>query len=153
MTLEEWAASLSDKATQIEHSSPQRIRALGQQCLDRARELSSGAVSTEELRDDPWNHPYGHGETDYRGRVRGPIPYGDSAMINEQTGEFKAGWHLEEIPHGFILINNSEHAAELEFPGPESPSIKRPILEAVASEVIGPHIKEHGIKNFKLEIS
>lgn len=108
------------------------------------RTLSSGTVSerllSTSVMEGGYGHPYGHGSFGSLG-PRGPIPYGDAAVINAQTGQFRAGWQsFYGSWAGSTLVNkvvnNSDHARKLEAL-PDAVQIARPIM-ARAAERIAP---------------
>lgn len=81
--------------------------------------FSSGTVTAAKLAQPPpgLNRPYGWGTSNRLG-LRGPIPYGDAAIINAQTGVFRASWRLEIENHfGSIKVrirNIASYARYLE---------------------------------------
>lgn len=124
--------------------SAEETKELGDLVLSRAIELSKGTVSTRELSRNPLNHPYGRGEKDYRGRIRGAIPYGDPGVINEQEGEFVAGWSIEYSETGFTLRNTSHQAMDL-IAGTKT-AVPRPILQKIHEDVISPFCSQKRIR-------
>lgn len=113
--------------------------------------LSSGHFK-QEIFDTPLSHgglahPYGYGPYGAAG-LRGPIPFGDPAIINIQEGSFVSGWNIEAgLWEGDALIhdltNESEHADNLEttddkgnVTGNTHPlMIKRPIIERIGERI------------------
>lgn len=72
------------KGLEDAHSALMRL------AVEEAVRLSSGEYSTEELMYE-WDFPYSR-------RNPKPVPYDDPAVINAQTGAFRAGWHVAEEP-------------------------------------------------------
>lgn len=79
-------------------------------------------------------HPYGYGATGSLGQ-RGPIPYGDPAKINVQSGEFFRGWKVVKTANGWSLDNDSPHARDLLMG--TSKMIARPFLNRIADHARG----------------
>jgi hypothetical protein len=120
-----------------------------------ARYYSGGAITTAQLGKQPWNHPYGWGGYSipyhvgnalqpYAGRTiggtspsgvqRGPIPYGDPAIINRQMGYFQGAWgtHTSFYASGLkiIVIANYDPVAKFLQMGTKW-MIPRPIDELI----------------------
>lgn len=74
--------------------------------MEIAHDLSSGPITSRELR--KLGHPYGHGRT----------PPADPAILNLQSGAFKAGWRIigpRKSGDGLrtTLVNASPYAGHL----------------------------------------
>lgn len=92
------------------------LKDAGSDALSRAVFMSSGTVSQRQL-STPVNKggfgaPYGYGSVGWLG-PRGPIPYGDPARINAQTGDFLASWKILTRPREVLVINDSPVASYL----------------------------------------
>lgn len=106
-----------------------------------AVQMSSGDVKEDELR--RMGHPYAkrhyrNGKWGSRRNDAPAIPFGDAAIINDQTGQFRGGWKTEgpnTSPSGGLMgrvYNDTKHASLIEAAGnPDSKQIKRPIEAAV----------------------
>lgn len=88
----------------------------GTDALSKAVFMSSGTVSQSELstsvKRGGYGAPYGRGAMGWLG-PRGPIPYGDPARINTQTGDFLASWKMLTKPREVLVINDSPVAPYL----------------------------------------
>ena len=115
-----------------------------------AKKLSSGAVSTEQLstkvKDGGYGAPYGHGPRGWLG-PRGPIPYGDPAVINKQTGSFYSAWRkLGASLSGSVIstaLINFDRAAEF-LSHRTLFSIRRPIDDRVIEKTKGIRVRNIG---------
>lgn len=99
---------------QIERASRREVT---RQTKALAYELSSG-VFLQETFDTPVSEgglgaPYGHGSEGWLG-PRGPIPYGDPAVINVQSGLFRSAWRVIETGSMTLLYNAAPYAEYLE---------------------------------------
>jgi hypothetical protein len=77
--------------------------------------------------------PYGHGSTGWLG-PRGPVPYGDLAMINSQTDAFRSEWSLE-AGKGFAMVINQSSIAQFLVKG-TSKMRARPIDQRTMEKVL-----------------
>lgn len=88
----------------------------GSDALTKAVFMSSGTVSQRQLSTavnaGGYGAPYGYGPTGWLG-PRGPIPYGDPARINAQTGDFLSSWKILTSPREVLVINDSPVASYL----------------------------------------
>lgn len=116
------AAALTRKAKEIER----RVRAAeaesAKEALAIARAYSSGSFSTRELA--AMGHPYAR---------RAPRPPGNPAVINVQTGEFRAAWRVVRAGDVTRLVNDSKLAPL--FSRGTTVMIRRPIARAVAQAI------------------
>lgn len=81
-------------------------RRVAQAALRKAKGLSSGLFSTAELRRGKW-HPYA--------KRRHAVPQLPAAIINVQTGLFRASWELKVDTDGeFVIENNTPYADYLQ---------------------------------------
>lgn len=139
MTPRAGAAALRKISIDVEVKGRQAVNDVAGMTYALAVAMSSGDVPTAVLSARPpgLNHPYGLGPSNARG-PRGPIPFGDPAMINEQTGDFASHWGIDRTTsdgasEGARVFNDSPHADFLEN-GTET-SRPRPIKEAVEKQV------------------
>jgi hypothetical protein len=124
---------------------------------EKAQRLSSGGFSLAQLR--RMGHPYAkrHGRS-RRGRFQqhaASLPYGDAAVINEQSGDFKKGWRAARVTRDgerlTARVHNVDPKADLLFEGTRF-MIRRPILarlEAHARKVWPEHLAravERGVR-------
>lgn len=88
----------------------------------------SGTSSSTQLAKR--GHPYGVMPSDHRG----PIPYGNAAVVNAQTGAVRRSWTLVRISDGWRLTTDSEIAKLLDA-GTKF-MIRRPFRQQVLSIVL-----------------
>jgi hypothetical protein len=82
----------------------------GEAALRLAKEMSSGLFKSPILAS--LNRPYAVINPG------GPMPYGDPAIINKQSGTFFRSWHLRALPSSMptlLLVNDAPYAKFLEF--------------------------------------
>jgi hypothetical protein len=105
----------------LEHGLRRAAELANQRTAEDARRvaliLSSGTFK-QSVFDSPVSsgglgHPYGYGGFGSAG-PRGPVPYGNLAIVNEQTGLFKSAWFIAETATMAILYNASPEADFLE---------------------------------------
>lgn len=107
---------------------------------DKAHKLSSGTVTSEELsrsvKSGGRGAPYGHGARGHAG-PRGPVPYGDPAMINKQSGSFYAAWRKMAATWSANVIAaslvNFDYAANF-LSKRTSLAIRRPIDDRIVEQ-------------------
>jgi hypothetical protein len=120
-------------------------RRTAQHVLRQTRAWSSGtfkqAVFDTPVSAGGLGAPYGHGRTGWLG-PRGPIPYGDPAIINEQSGVFKSSWRMRQIRmfggSAFRVENVASYARYLQ--DGTTLMVRRPLDDALNEEVgrVGP---------------
>lgn len=98
-----------------------------QRYLKEARLLSSGGVPLKRIRGS-LNNPYGYGKVNWRGRLRGPVPYRTTRIVNKQTGRFYRGWKVRSTGNGYQVVNISTRAKYM--PGTKWMKPRRVDLEA-----------------------
>lgn len=116
------AAALQRKAREIERRVRAAEEASAREALAVAREYSSGPLSTRELQ--MMGHPYAR---------RRPRPPGNPAIINVQTGEFRAAWRVVKAGDVTRVVNDSRLAPL--FSRGTTVMIRRPIARAVAQAI------------------
>lgn len=108
--------------------------------LRAAKYFSSGRVS-QSVFDTPVSRgglgaPYGHGPVGWLG-PRGPIPYGDAAIINRQSGVFQASWVIARATWfgqtTYVVKNVASYAPFLQFG--TSTMIARPIDALIREQI------------------
>lgn len=117
-------ATLSDLERDIRrvaHELPDVARRANETVAREAKQLAvslSSGVFKQRTFDTPVSRgglgaPYGHGPEGWLG-PRGPIPYGDPAVINAQTGLFRSAWRVYETGTMALLLNVAPYAGYLE---------------------------------------
>jgi len=135
-------------ATKVPNESNKRI---AMKVVILAKHLSSGQYSSAELA--KMGHPYGKGfarviaSGSRFGTVvtRGPIPYGNPAVINKQSGSFYNSWIVQRTADikgapAIMVVNTAPYASFLETGTYKM--VKRPLDVALAQYIneIGPGI-------------
>lgn len=97
MDEKELAVYLSRMARKIPEICQRAARETAEDLLEEARRMSSGTYSLRLLRQ--MGHPYAkrhvlNRKWGARRKSAPGIPYGDPAIINEQTGAFKRAWKI-----------------------------------------------------------
>jgi hypothetical protein len=126
--IERAAAALRQKARALERELRTAETANAREALAIARGLSSGPLSQHQL--TRMGHPYAR---------RSPRPPFSAAIINLQTGLFRALWRVrgvESTGSGIrsVLANDAPYARYLGERG-TSRTIGRPIVRAIAQRV------------------
>jgi len=119
VTLAEAAAILRRKAQEIERRLKIAEEQNAQEALTVARAYSSGPFSSKELA--VMGHPYAR---------RAPRPPGNPAVLNRQTGRFRAGWRIVHVGDTWKVVNNSKLLPY--FSQGTAVMIRRPIVRAIA---------------------
>lgn len=116
------ALALKKKAREIERRLRSAEEANAREALQLARAYSSGPFSTRTLA--AMGHPYAR---------RAPRPPGNPAVINRQTGAFRAAWRIVKAGDVTRVVNDSRLAQV--FSRGTTVMIRRPIARAVAQAI------------------
>lgn len=125
VSLQQAAAALRQKARAIEQRAREAERASGRDALNAARAYSSGPLRQTQIA--VMGHPYAR---------RWPRPPFSAAIINVQTGRFRAAWRLRGPEAGgtgirTVITNTAPEARFLTERGTKL-MIGRPIVRAIA---------------------
>lgn len=119
------AKGIAYRIRQSSRAAERRVKAeerrVAERALRKAKGLSSGLFSTVELRRGQW-HPYA--------KRRHAVPQLPAAIINVQSGLFRAGWELNVDVDGEFVIENRTPPADYLQPGTDK-MFRRPIDDVV----------------------
>lgn len=122
MNISQVAAALRRKADAIKQRTRDAEADNARRLLDIARAYSSGPFSTRQLRQ--MGHPYAR---------RNPRPPGNPAVVNRQTGLFRASWRLVKTANGWRVENLAPYARYFNDKGTRR-MIRRPIMRAIGQK-------------------
>lgn len=117
------ADALRKKATAIQQETRRAEEASAREALALAQRYSSGPVSTRALR--AMGHPYAR---------RAPRPPGSPAVVNRQSGRFRAAWRIVKTGDRMRLVNDAPYSRYFNDRGTRL-MMRRPITRAVAQAI------------------
>lgn len=117
------ADALRKKAEALQQQVRAAEDASAREALSIARTYSSGPFSTRALA--AMGHPYAR---------RAPRPPGNPAVVNRQSGRFRAAWRIVRSGDRIRLVNDAPYARYFNDRGTRL-MIRRPITRAVAQAI------------------
>lgn len=121
--IQQAADALRKKAEAVQQEARRAEEATAREALQIAQRYSSGPFSTRALA--AMGHPYAR---------RAPRPPGNPALVNRQSGRFRASWRVVRSGNRLRLVNDAPYARYFNDRGTRL-MIRRPITRAVGQAI------------------